>query len=121
MKNNKERETFIRNSLNWQPAEVTDHCIVEKLTYKGSEWYRIVLIVYGMDWDYDRDVMTKRAHKMQLGGYYTLNEEHNAFVPVKGMYEIRDEMRMLDKQYPDRAGGGPLPKTLDIRRKSHEQ
>ncbi len=103
MRNNEERKAFIKDDANWEPCAVTDFTITEKLTYKGVSWYRVLIVEYTHDFDYELKRPVHRVKQIQvpLNSYYKVNEEQCAFERVSAT-EVIQSMQLLDKKCPDR-------------------
>lgn len=119
MRNRKERQAYVDNENNWQIIDSMQFAVLKRLMYKGDSWLKIQHLVQDERFDYKertRRIKTELDDK----GIYIVSEDGTA-LNWTTKTQIVDRMTELDQQIPDRTGGGPLPKTLDIRRKSHEQ
>jgi len=118
MKNNDERRAYIRNELNWKVYQATDLNTVDYLEYKGERWFRIRIREYAHHYDYVTRTHGPRVCMNQLGGFYRYNTDENYLVHINGESNIIDEMRSLDKRFPDRKGA--LPDTIAIVRRGKQ-
>lgn len=96
MRNNDERDEFIRNIDNWELSESTIWTQTLKLTYEGHEWYQVRVLEYGHHYDYKEgrpyDGATWESHQR----YY---KEHPDFglEPINKT-QIIEEIKLIDKE-----------------------
>lgn len=119
MKNKKQRQEFIRNDQNWEVIDTMQFAVLKRLTYKGDSWLKIQHLIEGRRYSFE-DHDYHFATQLDDMGIYILNEDGTALVRSSET-AIVDRISELDKQFPDRTGGGPLPKTLDIDRKGERE
>ena len=101
MKNNDQRKAYVRSEENWRPIDVGHYVVTKLLRYKGHEWLKIChLTEYEK---YDMDLNRKVVQEYLEKGLYTVSEDGNALVYTNET-EIVDQMRELDKLYPDNEG-----------------
>ena len=95
MRNNKERQEFVRNEDNWEVIDRMAFAVLKKLEYKGAAWLKIQHYVEGEKYDYtvrDRKVVKEYDDK----GVYIVNGDGDA-LKWSNETEIVDKMRELDR------------------------
>ena len=95
MRNNKERQQFVRNEDNWEVIDRMAFAVLKKLEYKGESWLKIQHYVEGERFDYE-DRTRKVLKFYDDKGIYIVNKDGDA-MKWWSETEIVDKMRELDR------------------------
>ncbi len=103
MRNDQERQEFIKNPNNWEVLTLagidvlTDLIRISCLQYRGHEWYKVE--VYQTTDMYDvRQHKTVDATGWRLLHYYKLNEDTKAFSYGISITQIVNEIKEIDRE-----------------------